>query len=133
MKLDETNLDLIEINVLTINTQFPYCQEEIVNMRISLIENKISKAFLMLQIREELFSVQDIFDAFQGNTLNQDMGIVEVWDLHNERMVRLIGKEIVYVTYQKYLESKRHLKDFIRHQYKVSDKPLRALKRSFIQ
>jgi hypothetical protein len=43
-------------------------------------------------------------------------------------MERLIGKEIVYVTYQKYLESQRHLKDFIRHQYKVSDKPLRGLK-----
>ncbi len=107
-------------------------QEEIINMQISLIENKISKAFLMLQVKDEPFTVQDIFNAYQGNTLKQDMGIVEVWDLHNDRIQKLIGKEIVLVTYQKYLESQRHLKDFIRHQYKVSDKPLRALKMSFI-
>ncbi|MGI9530964.1 MAG: hypothetical protein ACR2MV_04810, partial [Lutimonas sp.] len=63
-------------------------QEEIVNMQISLIENKISKAFLMLQVKDEPFSVQDIFDAYQGKTLKQDIGIIEVWDLHNERMAR---------------------------------------------
>jgi len=107
-------------------------QEEIVNMQLSLIEHKISKAFLMLQVGEEPFTVQDIYDAYKGKTLEKDMGILEVWDLHNERMERLIGKEIVYVTYQKYLESQRHLKDFIRHQYKVSDMPLRGLKMSFL-
>jgi site-specific recombinase XerD len=60
------------------------------------------------------------------------MGIIEVYDLHNERIERLIGKEIVLVTYQKYLESERHLKDFIRYKFKTSDKPLRELKMSFI-
>ena len=108
-------------------------QKETTNMQISLIEHKISKAFLMLQVKEEPFTVQDIYDAYKGKTLEMDMGILEVWDLHNERMERLIGKEIVYVTYQKYLESQRHLKDFIRHQYKESDKPLRGLKMSFIK
>ena len=107
-------------------------QEEIINMQISLIENKISKAFLMLQVKEESFSVVDIFNAYMGNTLKQDMGILEVWDLHNERIHKLIGKEIVLVTYQKYLESQRYLKDFIKHQFKNSDKPLRELKMSFI-
>jgi len=107
-------------------------QEETTNIQLSLIENKISKAFLMLQVGEEPFSVNDIYNQFKGKSLKQDMGIVEVWDLHNERIEKLIGKEIVLVTYQKYLESQRHLKDFIRHQYKVSDKPLRGLKMSFI-
>jgi integrase/recombinase XerD len=57
--------------------------------------------------------VQDIFNTYQGNTLKQDMGIIEVYKLHNERMERLIGKEIVQVTYDKYLESLKHLKHFI--------------------
>ena len=60
-------------------------QEEIINMQISLIENKISKAFLMLQVKDEPFSVQDIYNAFNGNTLKQELGILEVWNLHNER------------------------------------------------
>ena len=107
-------------------------QEEYINMQLSLIKNKINKAFLMLQIQEEPFTVNDIFNIFIGKSLEKDMGIIEVYDLHNERIKRLIGKEIVLVTYQKYLESERHLKDFIRHQFKTSDKPLRKLKMDFI-
>ena len=99
---------------------------------LSLIKNKLSKAFLMLQIQEELFTVNDIYNIYKGKSLEKDMGIIEVYDLHNERIKRLIGKEIVLVTYQKYLESEKHLKDFIRHQFKSSDKPLRELKMSFI-
>jgi len=107
-------------------------QEETTNMHISLIKNKLSEAFLILQIKEVPFTVNDIYNTYKGKTLEKEMGILEVWDLHNERIEKLIGKEIVPVTYQKYLESQRHLKDFIRHQYKTSDKPLRGLKMSFI-
>ena len=107
-------------------------QEEYINMQLSLIKNKINKAFLMLQIQEEPFTVNDIYNIFKGKSLEKDMGIIEVYDLHNERIKRLIGKEIVLVTYQKYLESENHLKDFIRHQFKTSDKPLRELKMGFI-
>ena len=39
-------------------------QEETTNMQLSLIENKISKAFLMLQVKDEPFTVQDIYDAY---------------------------------------------------------------------
>ena len=80
-------------------------QEETTNMQLSLIENKISKAFLMLQVKDTPFTVQDIYDAFKGKTLEMELGILEIWDLHNERSHKLIGKEIVYVTYQKYQES----------------------------
>ena len=107
-------------------------QDEYINIQISLIKNKINKAFLMLQIQEEPFTVNDIYNIFKGKSLEKDMGVIEVYDLYNERIKRLIGKEIVLVTYQKYLESERHLKDFIRHQFKTSDKPLRELKMNFI-
>ncbi len=110
----------------------PSDQEEITNMQLSLIENQINKAFLMLQIREDPFTVQDIFNTYSGKTMKKDMGIIDVWDIHNERIEKLIGKEIVLVTYQKYLESRGHLKDFIRHQYKCPDMPLKELKMSFI-
>ena len=107
-------------------------QEETITMQISLIKNKINRAFLMLQIKEEAFTVNDIYNLFLGKSLEKDMGVIEVYNLHNERMEKLIGKEIVQVTYDKYLESLKHLKDFIKHQYKTSDKPLRLLKIGFI-
>ncbi len=44
-------------------------QEETTNMQLSLIEHKISKAFLMLQVGEEPFSVNDIYNQFKGKSL----------------------------------------------------------------
>ena len=56
-------------------------QEETTNMQLSLIENKISKAFLMLQVKEEPLQVQDIYDAYKGKTLEKELGILEVWEM----------------------------------------------------
>ena len=48
-------------------------QEETTNIQLSLIENKISKAFLMLQVKDEPFTIQDIYDAYKGKTLEKDI------------------------------------------------------------
>ena len=53
-------------------------QEETTNIQLSLIENKISKAFLMLQVKDAPFTVQDIYDAYKGKTLEKDNGILEI-------------------------------------------------------
>jgi len=53
-------------------------QEEYINIQLSLIKNKINKAFLMLQIKEEPFTVNDIYNTFKGKSLEKDMGIIEV-------------------------------------------------------
>jgi hypothetical protein len=52
-------------------------QEETINMQLSLIKNKLSKAFLMFQIKEEAFTVNDIYNIFQGKSLEKDMGLLK--------------------------------------------------------
>ena len=46
--------------------------EETTNMQLSLIKNKLGKAFLMLQVKEVPFTVQDIYDAYKGKTLEKE-------------------------------------------------------------
>jgi hypothetical protein len=52
-------------------------QEEYINVQLSLIKNKLSKAFLMFQIKEEAFTVNDIYNIFQGKSLEKDMGLLK--------------------------------------------------------
>lgn len=52
--------------------------------------------------------------------------------MHSQRIKKLIGIDIKEVTYKKYLESGKHLKDFIKHKYKQKDIKLKALRSNFI-
>ena len=52
--------------------------------------------------------------------------------MHSARIEKLIGIDIKQVTYSKYLESGKHLKDFIKHKFKTKDIKLKALRSSFV-
>jgi len=58
---------------------------------------------------------------------------MEAYNLHSARIKRLIGIEIKEVTYSKYLESGKHLQDFIKHKFKVKDIHLKAHRSSFLE
>jgi integrase len=63
----------------------------------------------------------------------KEIGVVEVYNIHSDRIKKLVGVDIKQVTYSKYLESGRHLETFIRHKYKSKDIKLKALKSSFLE
>lgn len=107
-------------------------QYETINLQLSLIKNKISKAFLVLQVKEIDFDVNDIYNHYKGKPIKREMGIMEIFDLHNERMLKLVGKEIVMATYTRYLLVKRHLKSFVYWKFKASNRPLKSLNLNFV-
>ena len=110
----------------------PEPDAELINTQLSLIRTKLNQAFLFLQVNEVNFDVQDIYQQYKGKPLKKERGVVEVYNLHSARIKKLIGIDIQMVTYQKYLESGKHLKDFIKHKYKQKDIKLKALRSSFI-
>ncbi|MCK0179696.1 site-specific integrase [Flavobacteriaceae bacterium S0862] len=99
---------------------------------MSLIRTKLNQAFLFLQVNEVNFDVHDIYQQYKGKPLKKERGVVEVYDMHSLRIKKLIGIDIQMVTYKKYLESGKHLKDFIKHKYKQKDVKLKTLRSSFI-
>ena len=58
----------------------PNEENKIINQQLSLIENKIRQAFLMLQIQENSFSVQDIYSTYKGEKLAKEYNVVEYFE-----------------------------------------------------
>ncbi|WP_053971136.1 site-specific integrase [Mangrovimonas sp. ST2L15] len=110
----------------------PEPDSDIHNTQLSLIKTKLSRAFLFLQVAGSEFSVEDIYRQYKGVAPKNDMGLMQVYNLHSDRMKKLVGIEIEMVTYNKYVESGNHLKDFIRFKFKLRDIQIKTLKSSFV-
>lgn len=110
----------------------PEPDAEYINSQLSLIRTKLNQTFLFLQVKGTDFNVQDIYLQYKGETNKKDFGVMEVYNLHSARIKKLIGIDIKFVTYQKYLESGVHLKGFIKHKYKQKDIHFKAIRGSFL-
>lgn len=103
-----------------------------INSQLSLIKNQINQVFLYLQINNSEFAVDDIYSKFKGNTPKKELGVLEVYELFNSRIQKLIGRDLKKVTYMKYVESFVHLKSFIRAYFKANEIKLKDLKLNFL-
>ena len=102
------------------------------NSQLNLIKNQINQVFLYLQINNSEFTVDDIYTKFKGNTPKKELGVLEVYELFNIRIYKLIGRDLKKVTYKKYIESFVHLKSFIKAYFKANDIKLKDLKLNFL-
>lgn len=103
-----------------------------INSQLNLIKNQINQVFLYLQINNSEFTVDDIYNKFKGNTPKKELGVLEVYELFNIRIHKLIGRDLQKVTYKKYIESFVHLKSFIKAYFKANDVKLKDLKLNFL-
>ena len=103
-----------------------------INSQLNLIKNQINQVFLYLQINNSEFTVDDIYTKFKGNTPKKEFGVLEVYELFNIRILKLIGRDLQKVTYKKYIESFVHLKSFIKAYFKANDVKLKDLKLNFL-
>jgi integrase/recombinase XerD len=104
-----------------------------INSQLSLISQKINEAFLILQVSDQLFDVEDIYLKFKGESTKANKTLLEVFDIHNSRMKRLIGKEYQNSTYRKFIEARNHTSNFIKYKYNKTDMLLNAINMNFIQ
>lgn len=102
------------------------------NNQLSLINQKINQAFLFLQVNEIVFDVDDIYLQYKGVSIKAQKSILEVFELHNTRMEKLIGKEYTRSTYVKFKEAKMHVSNFIMYTYKRNDFLLEKLTLKFL-
>lgn len=103
-----------------------------INTKLSLIKQQINQAFLMLKIQQEVFDVEDIYLKFKGEDIKTNKTLLEVYSMHNERMLKLIDIEYSESTYKKFEESKNHVKSFIKHSIQKSNIQLDKLNMKFL-
>jgi integrase/recombinase XerD len=104
-----------------------------VNSHLSLIKQKLGQAFLILQIQEESFDAEDIYKIYSGENVKKEMGVMAVYEEHNAYYKKLIGKDIKEVSWQKFENTKGHLKKFIQWKFKKKEMKLSSLKFQFIK
>lgn len=110
----------------------PNTEHDQINTQLSLIKQEINQAFLLLQVQQEVFDVEDIYLKYKGEDSKTEKFLLEVYTLHNERMKKLIGIEYSESTYKKFEESKNHVKSFIRHSTQKSNILLEKLNMKFL-
>jgi integrase len=103
------------------------------NTQIDLVKSDLSQSFLILKVKRANFDVDDIYLQYRGESIKTDKSLLQVFDLHNDRMKKLIGVEYSKATYSKFVEAKNHLRNFIKLEYKKQDYLLSDLTLKFIQ
>lgn len=103
-----------------------------INSQLSLIKSKINKAFLLLQIKEQEFGVDDIYNQFIGKRIASERTLLDAFDYHVNRMQQLVGIEVKQVSVEKYNQSLVHVKSFLKFKFNKRDYLLKDLKLSFL-
>lgn len=107
-------------------------ESDFINDSLSIILQNLRNSYLKLKIKGELFTVADILLDYKGAAIQMEQGVIEVYNLHSNRLEKLVGKDIKEVTYSKYLESGNHLQDFIKWKFKFNDIQIKTLKSNFL-
>lgn len=110
----------------------PSKENDFINTQLSLISQKINKAFLMLQVQEMEFDVDDIYLLYTGESTKKNKSFLELLEWHNTKMEKLVGIEYAPRYYQKWKGMHLLMKDFIRKTYRKSDVLLSNLTIKFL-
>ncbi|GAA3632133.1 site-specific integrase [Flavivirga jejuensis] len=103
-----------------------------INNQLSLIKPKINKAFLLLQVKEESFAVDDIYSLYKGEKTQKEHNTVEYYEKHLNKLKTLVNIDIKQVTWNKFYYIKKDIKSFIKWKFKINDIPLKKLEPNFI-
>ncbi len=103
-----------------------------INTQLDIIRQDFNKAFLMLQFKNEHFSIDDIFALYKGEESTEYKKLIEVFDLHINKISKLIGIDYSPATIQKFKESKMHTQSYIKFTFKKDDVPLKDLNNKFL-
>ncbi len=113
-------------------TKPPNDENTYINTQLSLIKSKINRAFLMLQVQEEKFTVDDIHMLYKGKKPTKEHNVVEQFESHLNMLKKLVGIDIKQATWNKFYYVKNNVKSFIKWKYNTNDFPLKKLNLQFL-
>ncbi|MBP0905600.1 tyrosine-type recombinase/integrase [Mariniflexile gromovii] len=110
----------------------PELDLDTINNQLSLIKTKLNKAFLLLQVKDEFFSLEDIYSLYLGKKTQKEYNVVEYFEMYLNKLKTLVGIDIKQVTWNKFDYVKTDIQTFIKWKFKVNDIPLRKLEANFL-
>lgn len=106
---------------------------EQINKYLALIKHNLNEACLSLSISNKEFTVNEVYQLYSGeNKVADKATLLQVFEEHNMKMKKLLGKEYALSTWEKYEEVKSKVKTFVKAKYKKNDYLLSNLNMSFL-
>ncbi|MFZ0488736.1 MAG: site-specific integrase [Salegentibacter sp.] len=102
-----------------------------INRNLDIIKNQIYEIYQRFLENGEDISVIKIKDVYLGKGDNKK-SILEMFEEHNGRMEKLVGKEYSFRTLQRYKTTKKHLGAFISANFRTKDYPVKDIDTKFI-
>ncbi|MDR6299896.1 site-specific integrase [Mesonia maritima] len=103
------------------------------NDQLEIISSEIRSSYLKLKISGDVYSVDDIYKEFKGETTETNFGVIEYYETILSKKNKLIGKEIKQATWNKFYYIFNDLKQFIKWKFNKKDYLLRDLNMNFIE
>ena len=101
------------------------------NKYINVIQNKIYRIQEELTENEDLITVKRIKNRYLGKDKTHKM-LLEIFQEHNNKVEKLIGKDFAAGTAERYRTAKKHVKEYIKKEYQVNDIPVTDVDHKFI-
>lgn len=102
------------------------------NSYLDAVRNKINKIHARLVDEGRPFNSSDIKNLYVGKGEKIKM-LVQLFEEHNLQMEKLVGVEFALGTWKRYHTTKKHVKEFLRTEYRKDDVPVRDVNLRFIK
>ena len=102
-----------------------------INRQLDIMKNRLYSIFHKLQDSDENITATILKDIFIGKDYLKK-GILQLFEDHNLRMEKLVGKDYSFRTLQRYKTTKKHLTNFITSSYKADDFRVKDIDIKFI-
>jgi len=102
------------------------------NSYLDAVRNKINKIHGRLVDEGRPFNSSEIKNLYLGKGEKIKM-LVQLFEEHNLQMEKLVGVEFALGTWKRYHTTKKHVKEFLRTEYRKDDVPVRDVNLRFIK
>lgn len=106
-------------------------EAKIINRNLDIMRNRVHEIHQKLMDEQKDINVTLIKNAYLGKS-NIQRSILEMFEEHNSRMEKLVGKDYSFRTLQRYNTTKKHLSSFISSSFKMKDYPVKDIDTKFI-
>lgn len=105
---------------------------KLINAKIEQILNKINKIALVFQLQSENYSLDDIYNKYQGKEIKKKENILSYYKQYLSKIKKLVGLELKDSTYNKFVYVGNHLEAFLKWKFRKTDFPLEELNLQFL-
>lgn len=102
------------------------------NSLLDNIKSKINNAYGVLKLEDNVFTIEDILDKYQGKEIKKKENILSYYKQYLFKIKKLVGLELKESTYNKFVYVGNHLEAFLKWKFRKTDFPLEELSLQFL-